>query len=547
MAARPMVFELHRLKVSLWIVWVGFASLWFAASALYPLTEPDEGRYAEISREMAVSGDWITPRLDGLKYFEKPPLQYWATAALYTVFGESEWTARAWSLALAFLCIPLTFAWVKRFYDATAGWLSVAVLASSPLFVIIGHLNLLDASFIFWVTAMVFAFTYAQLARPGSTSERNGMLGAWLSTALAVLTKGIVAPVLAGSSLLGYSLIQRDWRPWRRLHIGLGLPLALLVAAPWFIVVSMRNPEFPYFFFLHEHFARFLTTAHNRMEPWWYFTVILAVGLMPWIADLPAAVRRSWLDRPPAGEFHPLRFLLVYAGVVLIFFSASRSKLAPYILPLVPPLATVIGIYVAERLASLRRAAWITAGAVAISAVGLLMYALRRYDVAPVTLLGWILAAVLLASVALLNIGLQKSLTHNVAWLAAASVLAWQCLLVAHGTPPLARSARTLVAAVRPAVDAQTLLFSVEQYRQSVPPYLERTLTLVDYTGELAFGMEQEPGLGTMSFGEFERQWRASKNAVAFFDPEKWQALSSAGFPGRILGADRYSIAVSRQ
>jgi 4-amino-4-deoxy-L-arabinose transferase-like glycosyltransferase len=268
---------------------------------------------------------------------------------------------------------------------------------------------------------------------------------------------------------------------------------------------------------------------------------------MPWIADLPAAVRRSWLDRQPAGEFPPLRVLLVYAGVVLIFFSASRSKLAPYILPLVPPLATVIGIHVAERFASLRRAAWISAGAVALSAVGLLVHALHRYDVAPVPLLGWIVAAVLLVSVALLNIELQKSLTHNVAWLAAASVLAWQCLLVAHGTAPLERSARTLVTAVRPAVDAQTMLFSVGQYRQSVPLYLKRTLTLVEYTGELAFGMEQEPGLGTMGFGEFERQWRASKNAVAFFDPEKWQALSNAGFPGRILGADRYSIAVSRQ
>jgi hypothetical protein len=120
-------------------------------------------------------------------------------------------------------------------------------------------------------------------------------------------------------------------------------------------------------------------------------------------------------------------------------------------------------------------------------------------------------------------------------------------LLVAHGTPPLARSARTLVAAVRPAVDAQTMLFSVGQYRQSVPPYLKRTLTLVEYRGELAFGMEQEPGLGVMSFGEFERQWRASTNAVAFFDPNKWQALCDAGFPGRVLGADRYSIAVSRQ
>jgi len=527
--------------------WVGLALLWFGAAGLYPLMDPDEGRYAEIPREMAASGDWITPRLDGLKYFEKPPLQYWATAALYKGFGVNEWTARGWTLALAFLCLPLTFAWVRRFYGQPAGWAAMAVLAASPFFVILGHLNLLDAAFTFWLTAAIFAFTRAQLAQPGSSDERNNMLCAWLAAALAVLSKGMVAPVLAGFALLAYSIVQHDWRTWRRLHIVLGLPLFLLVATPWFVVVSLRNAEFPEFFFLHEHFARFLTNVSQHVEPWWFFAPVLALGLLPWLTELPGAIRRAWSAREPAREFQPLRFLLIYAGATLLFFSVSHSKLAPYILPMLPPLAVVLGVHIAERPRSLRRGAWIAAVTIAIVAGGLVVYTLRRYDAAPVPLVMWTFVAVMLAFIAALNVKVRHSQARNIAWLAVGSVLAWQCLMTAHGTPPLARSARALVAAVQPAIREQTALFNVGQYRQTIPPYLGRTLTLVGYTGELEFGMRQEPERNVASLPEFEQQWRASLDAVAFFDRTMWRSLAATGLPGRVLAEDRYTVAVSRR
>ena len=278
-----------------WLAWIVLAAAWFATLQVRPLLDPDEGRYAEIPREMLASGDWITPHLNDLKYFEKPPLQYWATAVAYEAFGLRQWSSRLWSVGLAFACLPLVFAWVARLYGRDSALLALTALAVSPFFVIVGHLNLLDGGFTFWLTAAVLAFTLAQTSPPESSAERRWMLGAWGAGALAVLSKGIVVGVLAGAALILYTL-SGDTRTWRRLHLGAGLPLFAAVAAPWFVVVSLRNPSFPEFFFVHEHFTRFLTTVHQRVEPWWYFLPLLLLGVLPWIAPLARACRRAWAE-----------------------------------------------------------------------------------------------------------------------------------------------------------------------------------------------------------------------------------------------------------
>src|ERR1700733_4161652 len=145
-----------------WLLWIILAAVWFATMPVRPLVDPDEGRYAEIPREMVAAGDWITPRLNGLKYFEKPPLQYWATAASYSVFGLSEWTARLWTVGLGFLCLPMVFGWTARLYGRSAGFAALAALAVSPYFELIAHLNILDSCFAFFLSAGVFAFALGQ-------------------------------------------------------------------------------------------------------------------------------------------------------------------------------------------------------------------------------------------------------------------------------------------------------------------------------------------------------------------------------------------------
>src|SRR5436305_2527215 len=185
-----------------WAAWVRLALEWFATVPVRALLGPDGGRYAEIPREMLASGAWVTPRFDGLLYFEKPPLQYWATAIAYQVFGVSEWSSRLWSVGLAFACLPLTCAGVARFYGGAAGRFALTALAVSPFFLIVGHINLLDGAFSFFLTAAVLAFTLAQTSPPRSPSERRWMLTAWPAAALAVLPTGIGGGVLAARALV---------------------------------------------------------------------------------------------------------------------------------------------------------------------------------------------------------------------------------------------------------------------------------------------------------------------------------------------------------
>jgi 4-amino-4-deoxy-L-arabinose transferase-like glycosyltransferase len=531
-----------------WLAWALLAVVWFATVPLRPMLDPDEGRYAEIPREMLVSGDWITPRFDGLKYFEKPPLQYWATAAVYSVAGVNEWSSRLWSAGLAFACLPLVLAWVGRLYGFEAGLASLVALALSPFFGVVGHLNLLDAGFTLWLSCAVFAFTLAQLSAVNSAAERRWMLCAWAAAALAVLSKGIVVGVLAGAALALYTLAERDTLTWRRLHALPGLALFTLLTAPWFVVVSLRNPSFPGFFFVHEHFARFLTTVHQRVEPWWYFLALLLIGALPWALPLARACRDAWrASVGTARGFKPLKFLLIYAAVTLAFFSASGSKLAPYILPMFPVLAAITGALVAERERFTGRAARVAAGLVVFLAVGLLIYSARRNSFVPHAAVAWAVVAVIAACAGVaVTLGAQRlSLTTRAMVIAAGAILAWQSLLSEYTAIPPERSARNLVAAIRPYISAATPLYSVGQYRETISPYLGRTLQLVDYEGELEFGLSEEPA-ARLSLEAFAARWSAGGPAVAFFDPGIWDSWRRRGLPGRVLAADTYTIAVSR-
>ena len=527
-----------------WRAWIILAAAWFATLQVRPLLDPDEGRYAEIPREMLASGDWITPRFNDLKYFEKPPLQYWATAVAYQGFGLRQWSSRLWSVGLAFACLPLVFAWVSSLYGRDSALVALTALAVSPFFVIVGHLNLLDGSFTFWLTAAVLAFTRAQTLPPASSAERRWMLSAWGAAALAVLTKGIVVGVLAGAALILYTLSERDTRTWRRLHPGAGLALFTAIAAPWFVVVSLRNPSFPGFFFVHEHFTRFLTTVHQRAEPWWYFLPLLLLGVLPWIAPLARACRRAWAGDAPATaagtpQFKPLKFLLIFAAVTLVFFSASGSKLAPYILPMLPVLAAVTGACSGARGEFARHAARIGAGLVVVIAAGLLVYSAQRNSYVPHQALWWAVAGTLAALVAV-SMQIPAAIVT-----AASAILAWQCLLCEYTVIPPTRSARDLVSSAHPFIGAHTPLYSVGQYRETLSPYLGRTLQLVGYEGELKFGLQEQPDK-RMALPEFVARWSAGGEAVAFFDPGVWDEWRRRGLPGRVIAADNYTVAVSR-
>ena len=240
------------------------AIIWFALLGYRDLIEPDEGRYAEIPREMVASGDWVTPRLNDFKYFEKPALQYWMTAISFKLFGESNASARLWTALIGFVCGLFIWYLGAKLFNPEAGFYGFIITISGLLFVGLGHYLTLDMGVSAFMVLGVGSLALAQSRRDDPVHVRNWMLLGWSMLAGAVLTKGLIGVVLPGGAVVLYSLWQRDWALWKNLHLFKGLLLFLLLTVPWFVAVSLANEEFAEFFFIHEHFDRYTTTAHQR-------------------------------------------------------------------------------------------------------------------------------------------------------------------------------------------------------------------------------------------------------------------------------------------
>ena len=533
-----------------------FAMVWFGTLDYRKLIKPDEGRYAEIPREMVATGDWITPRLNGIKYFEKPALQYWTTATAFTLFGEHHWTARLWSALTGFLGILVTFFTTRRLWGDTAALYAAGVLGSSLLWVMIGHVNTLDMGVSFFLSSAIFCFVLAQRDQAPVVENRRYMWLAWLALALAVLSKGLIGLLLPAATLVLYTLWQRDFGLWRRLHLLSGLGLLLAVTAPWFIAVSLANPEFARFFFIHEHFERFLTKVHGRYQPLWYFIPVLLVGMLPWLVALFAALRQAFLAEP-LSRFQPQRFLLLWCLVVFGFFSVSSSKLASYILPMFPAVATLIGLHLAKLIHSdARRLLWHALPIAALALAGLFVapqvVQLSSPEV-PLPLYAnyvpWLQSASLLllcgATAASAFAWFAKP-TASILSLAFGGMLCSQLILLGHDSLAPANSAYQTVERIRDQIKPEDPFFSVNTYDQTLPFYLKRTVTMVIYMDELAFGIAQEPDKFIAERAGFEQAWQASPRAWALMEPPTYQQFVKSGLPMRLAAQDSRRMIVSK-
>ncbi len=323
---------------------------WRLGSA--PLLNPDEGRYAEVPREMVASGDWVTPRLNGVPYFEKPPLMYWAVAACEGAFGPSEWSVRLAPALFAVAGILATYAAGRRLYGRDAGFWSALVLGTSLLYLALGHMVTLDMAVSVLMAATLFCFILGMREEPGR-ARRWLFYGLYASAALATLTKGLMGFLITGAVMFLWVLLLNQWRRLWPLHLPEGALIFLGIAAPWHLLVSGRNPGWAHFYLIYEHFQRYSDTGHGRYQPFWWFVPILALGLFPWTGFLWSAFRGAlaggWARRRGNAEAW---FLAIWAGFIFLFFSYSKSKLIPYILPVFPPVAVVVGRWLAGTLAS---------------------------------------------------------------------------------------------------------------------------------------------------------------------------------------------------
>ena len=333
----------------LWLLALIFGALFAVELGTAPLANPDESRYAEVPREMVATGDWVTPRLDGVVYFEKPPLVYWIGAVFQEVLGANEWSMRAIPAVFALGGVLLTYAAGRRLNGRATGLLSAVVLGTSLMYWVHTRILLLDMAVSVLMSATLFCFILGVREQPGAT-RRWLFYGLYASAALATLAKGLIGFLLTGAVMFFWLLLFNQWRRLRPLYLPTGLLLFSVIAVPWHMLAALRNPEWAHFYFIHEHWERFTTTEHGRVLPWWIFFAVVPVGLFPWTGFLWFALR----DRLKGGwaaarkEDADVWFLVFWAGFILLFFSKSQSKLLPYILPVFPPLAVLIGAWLAE-------------------------------------------------------------------------------------------------------------------------------------------------------------------------------------------------------
>ncbi len=528
------------------------AVVWFALLGARDLIEPDEGRYAEIPREMLASGDWITPRLDGFKYFEKPPLQYWLTAAGYALFGVNTTTARLWPALLGFLGAALAGGLARRIHGPAAGWPAFVITLSSALYTAMGHILTLDMAVSVFLFAGVACLVLAQQARGRPESRRWMWLG-WAALAAATLSKGLIGIVLPGGAVVLYSLWQRDWALWRHLELPRGLLLLLALGAPWFVLVSLRNPDFAWFFFVREHLERYTTNIHERGEPIWYFLPVLVVGTLPWSGPvLRALVRPGFPWWPAGGGFSAERFLWVFAAVVFVFFSLGDSKLPPYLLPMLPALAVLASRPLAGGpTASLPLAALALAAAWAVLAFIAPRFPTELIDATRIAAFTkWFYGAA--ACTALAGVALLPRLRGPASLrLGAAAVLllaAFQLAAWGYRVADPSRTSRNLAEAILAEQPGAAVVYAVgDYYPQSLPFYLQRTVVLVGITGELQMGIDAEPARWIGSLDEFAWRWYSEPRAFAVLNQASLIWAQEHHLPMRQIAQNARLVVVSRR
>ena len=530
-----------------------YALLWFGTLNYRHLIPSDEGRYAEIAREMLITGDWVTPRYNGYKYFEKPPLQIWATAAAFNLFGIGDWQARLWTALTGFLTIVFIGFTGARIYSPRAGWLAAIALASSPMWVIGGHINSLDMGLSAFLVAALCSLLLAQISR-NSSGARGWMWACWAFMALATLSKGVIGLAIPGMVFAVYSITTWDWKIWKRLHIISGTILFLAITAPWFVLVAQRNPEFLEFFFIHEHLQRFTQTAHSRTGPIYYFIPLLLIGFLPWIAQAPGALAQAWQERNR--EFSSGWLLTCWFAVIMGFFSISQSKLPGYIIPVFPALALLVGHRLDRNLGfsnslalpwKLQALFFVILGGVGFFFLGEVGKQARPDEIESYAqYLYWIVAA-LIALITFSLLTFMQSKRNGLSSITSFACGFFLCALIAgtgHETLGRAVSGIDLVEKVKPGIPEKVNFYSVRILDHTVPFYLGRTMTMVEFLDELKFGAQQEPELWIPTLDMFIERWKEDQTAYALMVPEQYIELQKLNVPMQEVGRDSRRVIV---
>ena len=310
-----------------------------------PLITPDEYRYAEVSREMIESGDWVTPRLANVRYFEKPVMGYWLNAISISLFGENAFAVRLSSAISAGISALLLWLMVRRFSkDEETAWLSTGIFLTSVLVYYVGTFAVLDSPTTMFINGAMVCFFFAASEEEWNRFKILALATSGIFCGLAFLTKGFIAFAIPAVAIVPYLLWEKRWKdlfilPW------IPMLTALLVALPWALLINFRESDYWHYFFWVEHVQRLLGKNDTQhVEPFWLYVPILLGGVLPWALLLPCAFISLRKNLRQMSSRPLLRYAACWLVFPFLFFSASSGKLATYILPCFAPLAIILGV-----------------------------------------------------------------------------------------------------------------------------------------------------------------------------------------------------------
>src|SRR5271154_5599147 len=305
---------------------VSFA-LFFQLGKL-PLLQPDEGRNAEVAREMKESGAWLSPSYNGITYLDKPAFYFKAVALSLAAFGDNETAARLPSAVFGLALLAMTFLFCRRTHGTRCAIMAIIIIATMPLYVVFSRTIIFDMTLAFFVSAAIFAGYRAEECE--GKSRRNWYLLGALAAGFATLVKGPVGFLIPGLVLFVFHRVEGRRGVWKRFFAPVNLLAFFGVTLPWFIGLSLQHPDFPYYGLVEESFHRFTTTTFRRSQPFYFYALIVAGLFLPWSFILPEAGVAAWKNKKFMSSAD--RLCIVWAVVVVIFFSLSKSKLPGYIL-----------------------------------------------------------------------------------------------------------------------------------------------------------------------------------------------------------------------
>lgn len=528
------LFDLKHLdKTSFIALGIILVILYLWHLGLYPLMNPDEGRYAEIPREMLASRNFITPHLNGVEYFEKPALQYWITAFFMYIFGQNEFAVRLFPALCGLGGICLTAYLGKKMFNRQTGFFAAIILASSFLYLIISSINILDMAISFFITLSLVCFYQFS-----TTLRKKYLYVFYASMALGTLTKGLVAIVLTVGIILCYCIITKQFSLILKTISPIGILLFLVICVPWFYLVCRDNPDFFYFFFIHEHFLRYLTKVHHRYEPFYFFVPCIILGIFPWTGFLFSSFldkfsfspKKLWQNLNLTDDKNKYIYLYLWFFLIFIFYSISDSKLVPYIVPCLMPLAILIAHHLQKPNLSNKNISIALVINAVISLIIIIALIITASKSDFITLQEFLFSGSFIILVLLIT-----NIISFISWYKyknmgqLLSIFMIASLFFSFSLQPVItqvaehRTGRNVADIINTLKTPDTKIIMYKDYIQDIPFYTKSRVAIYDYLGELEFGSTHPSAEGWfLDKEQFLDMWKNNPHAIIVL-PEKYK------------------------